>query len=201
MVVTIGSEAYPNLPIFFPPFIQYCLHIASIPSTLATTTSTSPNYLDRFPDYPNPSDHRDLIQTRFGARLVQSSSRSHPSSSSDSNPSPSQHEPPQGQMEYSSRFGTNSGSNPAGSSTGSTIRSITPSVPSGRPCHLTRALELVARSKQQVLDAKLGVGPANVSLSDAWAQLVEAEKIKNYLIHLAAEGFRPYWEEWDNNAS
>ncbi|KAA1081174.1 hypothetical protein PGT21_030846 [Puccinia graminis f. sp. tritici] len=70
------------------------------------------------------------------------------------------------------------------------------------PSHLERANELVRLSKQRVMDAQRGVGVANLSLADAFAQLAEADKIKDHLVLQALEGCRPIWPDWtDNNSS
>ncbi|OAV99112.1 hypothetical protein PTTG_02355 [Puccinia triticina 1-1 BBBD Race 1] len=70
--------------------------------------------------------------------------------------------------------------------------------PAAQPSHLDRANELVRLSKQRVIDAQRGVGVANLSLADAFAQLVEAEKVKDHLVLQASEGYRPIWPAWLN---
>jgi hypothetical protein len=52
------------------------------------------------------------------------------------------------------------------------------------------------------MDAQRGVGIANLSLADAFAQLVEADKIRDHLVLQALEGCKPVWNEWlDKDAS
>ncbi|PLW24170.1 hypothetical protein PCASD_09721 [Puccinia coronata f. sp. avenae] len=70
-----------------------------------------------------------------------------------------------------------------------------------QPSHLQRALDLVELSKQRVIDAQRGVGMANLSLADAFDQLNYAEKVKNHLVHQAAEGYKPIWPAWNPSSS
>ncbi|EFP81266.2 uncharacterized protein PGTG_06887 [Puccinia graminis f. sp. tritici CRL 75-36-700-3] len=70
-----------------------------------------------------------------------------------------------------------------------------------RPTHLKRANELVRLSKKRVVDTQRGVGIANLSLADTFAQLAKANKIKDHLVFQALEGCRPVWDGWLNNNS
>ncbi|POW16199.1 hypothetical protein PSHT_06789 [Puccinia striiformis] len=70
-----------------------------------------------------------------------------------------------------------------------------------RRSHLDRAYELVEINQQAVIDAQHGLGIANLSLAQAYSQLVHAQKIKDYLVRQAAEGCKPHYGPWDTHQS
>ncbi|WAR52866.1 hypothetical protein PtB15_2B294 [Puccinia triticina] len=68
--------------------------------------------------------------------------------------------------------------------------------PLAQPCHLNQANKIFRLYNQRVIDAQCGVGVANLSLVNAFAQLFKAKRVKYHLVLQASEGYRPIWPAW-----